>query len=93
MDFREALSRELLARCREQGLTLSQLAEKSDVPLSTLKNIIAGQSRNPGILTLGALCRGLNITLADFISRAEAQALPGTRTETPQYNRESAEKE
>lgn len=93
MDFREAISRELLARCREQGLTLGRLAEASNVPLSTLKNIIAGQSRNPGILTLAALCRGLDITLADLISRAERQTAPGISGKKPQYNRESAEKE
>lgn len=93
MEFREAISRELLAHCRKQGLTLGRLAEISNVPLSTLKNIIAGQSRNPGILTLRALCNGLGITLADFISRAETFASPRTSGKTPQYNRESAEKE
>lgn len=93
MNFREAISRELLASCREQGLSLAQLAELSDVPISTLKNIIAGQSRNPGILTLSALCDGLGITLADLISRAETLASPRTHGKTPQYNRASAEKE
>lgn len=71
MDFRLALSLELLELCRQRSLTLGQLSAKADVPVSTLKNIINGQSRNPGILTLRALCGGLEISLADFIAELE----------------------
>lgn len=74
MDFRLALSLELLEQCRQRSLTLGQLSAKADVPVSTLKNIINGQSRNPGILTLRALCGGLEISLADFIAELEETA-------------------
>lgn len=71
MNFREAISIELLRRCRDCGLSLPALAKAADVPISTLKNIISGQSVNPGILTLAALCRGLDTDLAEFIAAAE----------------------
>ncbi len=74
MDFREAISIELLRRCRTCGLTLPGLAKKAQVPLSTLKNIVSGQSVNPGVLTLAALCEGLDTDLADFIAAAEQAA-------------------
>lgn len=72
MNFRQALSMELLRRCHDRGLSLPGLAEAAEVPLSTLKNIISGQSANPGVLTLAALCRGLDIELAELIGAAEA---------------------
>lgn len=74
MDFREALSIELLRGCRLRGLSLPALAKAADVPLSTLKNIVGGNSANPGILTLAALCRGLQIDLAEFVAAAEKTA-------------------
>lgn len=72
--LRRAIGLELLERCRELGLTPGQLAVRADVPLSTLKNILDGHSRNPGVLTLLALCGGLDVPLADFIAAAEARA-------------------
>lgn len=74
MEFRQALSLELLRRCRAQGLTLPGLAEAAKVPLSTLKNITSGVSANPGILTLAALCAGLDMELSQLIAAAERTA-------------------
>lgn len=79
--LRLAIGLELLDRCRALGLTPGQLAARADVPLSTLKNILDGHSRNPGILTLHALCGGLEVPLAELIAAAEQRArnmeLPG----------------
>ena len=77
MDFRLAINMEILSLCQERNLTITQLAEISGVPISTVKNILSGQSHNPGILTLLALCDGLQIELADFITAAQQ------RTQTP----------
>lgn len=74
MDFRTAISIELLRHCRDRGLSLPALAKAAEVPLSTLKNIVAGNSANPGILTLAALCDGLGVDLAEFIAAAEKTA-------------------
>ncbi|MBQ2887675.1 MAG: helix-turn-helix transcriptional regulator [Firmicutes bacterium] len=71
MDFRLAINMEILSLCQERNLTITQLAEISGVPISTVKNILSGQSHNPGILTLLALCDGLQIELADFITAAQ----------------------
>ena len=79
--LRLAIGLELLDCCRALGLTPGQLAARADVPLSTLKNILDGHSRNPGILTLHALCGGLEVPMAELIAAAEQRArnmeLPG----------------
>lgn len=54
---------ELLA---EKGLTVSGLAYLSGVSESTIKSILNGQSKNPGIVTIKKLCDGLEISVNDF---------------------------
>lgn len=50
----------------EKNLTVSGLAYLSGVSESTIKSILNGQSRNPGIVTLKKLCDGLEISVIDF---------------------------
>ena len=42
---------------------------------STLKNILYGKSKNPGILTLKIICDGLDITLSAFFDTPAFHAL------------------
>ncbi len=55
----ENVRNRLLFLCGQKQLTLGQLVTSSGVPKSTVKNIIYGKSRNPGIVTIKSLCDGL----------------------------------
>lgn len=48
-----------------------QLAYRSTVPLTTLMNIVNGETKNPGIFTLMKVCNGLDITISEFFSAEE----------------------
>ena len=63
-----AVAYRLLELCRDHELSLNDLARVSDVPLSTIKNILNGASKNPGITTINKICTGLGITLAEFFA-------------------------
>lgn len=52
--------------CNKKGYDYITLSRKSGVPLSTLLNIIKGNSKNPGIFTISKLCNGFEITMAEF---------------------------
>lgn len=52
----------------ERGLSLHALSILSAVPPSTLKNIVNGESKNPGTVTIKKLCDGLQITLGEFFN-------------------------
>ncbi len=43
----------------------------SGVPPSTIKNILYGKSKNPGIVTIKMLCDGLGISLTEFFDTKE----------------------
>ena len=57
--------------CEEKGITINALATKSKVPASTLKNIVYGNTKNPGIETITKICYALEIELCDFFENVE----------------------
>lgn len=52
--------------CEEKGFTIYRLAMESAVPPSSIKNILYGKSKNPGIVTIKMLCDGFGISLIEF---------------------------
>ena len=66
MNSRQKVANRIMKLCDDHRLTLNALANASAVPPSTLKSIINGDSRNPGIVTIKLLCDGLGISLYDF---------------------------
>lgn len=68
MKSREAVVLRILELLQSQNITVNYLATISAVPPTTLKNIIYGETENPGIVTIAKLCDGLEITVKDFFS-------------------------
>ena len=66
MNTQEATAKRIVELCWQHDITINGLATVSAVPPSTLKNIISGVSKNPGIVTIKKLCDGLNISIIDF---------------------------
>ena len=75
MNVREAVAQRIRQLCKVHGLTPNGLCTTSAVPQATLKSILNGESKNPGITTIKKLCDGLNITLGEFFSTPEFDAL------------------
>ena len=61
--------------CKQKGLTPNGLATTSAVPQATIKSILNGESKNPGAVTIKKLCDGFEITLGEFFSTPEFDAL------------------
>ena len=69
------MANRFVALCAERRLSFNALARLSAVPPTTVKNILNGSSRNPGIVTIKKLCDGLDITLIEFFDTEEFRAL------------------
>ena len=52
--------------CAAHGYNINSLARKYGIPPTTLKNIVYGNSHNPGVVTIKLVCDGLGISLYDF---------------------------
>lgn len=66
MDTYSAVKMRLIRLCEEKHLSIHKLAMESAVPPSTVKNILYGKSKNPGIVTIKMLCDGMGISLPEF---------------------------
>lgn len=66
MKTKDAVQKRILELCHERNITINGLSTIAAIPPTTLKNIIHGVSKNPGIVTLKIICDGLDITLAEF---------------------------
>ena len=75
MGTREAVAYRIRQLCREQGLTPNGISNIAGVPQATVKSILNGESKNPGIVTIKKLCDGFGVTLGDFFSTPEFDAL------------------
>ena len=75
MDTREAIAERIRQLCKERGLTPNGISNIAAVPQATVKSILNGESKNPGTVTIKKLCDGLEMTLGDFFSTPEFDAL------------------
>lgn len=71
MDTYTTVKNRLLLLCEKKDMSVHKLAMESAVPPSTIKNILYGKSKNPGIVTIKMLCDGLGITLPEFFATPE----------------------
>ncbi len=70
-----AVANRIRELCRLHGYTPNGIATYSAVPQSTVKSILNGESQNPGIINIKKLCDGFGITLGEFFSTPEFDAL------------------
>ena len=75
MDTYTAVKNRLLKLCNEKNMSIHKLAMESAVPPSTIKNILYGKSKNPGVVTLKMLCDGLEVSIIDFFDANEFRML------------------
>ncbi len=75
MDTQEAVAYRIRQLCKQRGLTPNGISNLSAVPQGTVKSILNGESKNPGLLNIKKLCDGFEITLGEFFSTPEFDAL------------------
>ena len=75
MVLQKAVSTRILRLCGERNISINRLATLSALPPSSIKNILYGKSQNPKLATIKMICDGLEITLGEFFSTPEFDAL------------------
>ena len=75
MTLKDAIVKRIDELCGERGLTHYALAMLCGVEKSTIYSILGTKSRSPEIATIKKVCDGFNITLGEFFSTPEFDAL------------------
>lgn len=71
----ECVSNRIIKLCQERNLSFNALARSAGIPPTTVKNILNGSSKNPGIVTLKMICDGFGITILEFFDTEDFRAL------------------
>lgn len=66
MGIHQAVVNRINNLCKERNITPNALSYMSGISQSTIKSILNGESKNPGIVTLKKLCDGLDISIIEF---------------------------
>lgn len=75
MNTKEAIANRIIQLCNTRKIAINELAGISGVSPSTVYSILNEKSQNPGTVTIKKLCDGLEITLGEFFSTPEFDAL------------------
>ena len=75
MDTIAAVRNRILQLCGEREISINKLATICALPPSSIKNILYKKSQNPKLITIKMICDGLGITLGEFFSTPEFDAL------------------
>ncbi len=70
-----AVQQRILQLCQSQDITINKLSSISGVTQSTVNNIMSGRNNSATIATIKKLCDGFGITLGEFFSTPEFDAL------------------
>ncbi|MBE6732354.1 MAG: helix-turn-helix transcriptional regulator [Ruminococcaceae bacterium] len=75
MSTYEAVRNRILQLCEEKKVAINKLAMDAGMAPSSLKNILYGRSKNPGVTTIKILCDGLGISITEFFDTEEFRNL------------------
>ena len=75
MTVGEAVRQRIIQLCQERGISINKLSSISGVTQSTVNNIVSGRNNSATVSTIKKLCDGLEITLGEFFSSPEFDAL------------------
>ncbi len=71
MTLAEAVSKRINKLLFEKGMSLYRLSKKSEIPMSTLKNLSNGHIKNPGFALIYKLAAAFDLSLIEFIDCEE----------------------
>lgn len=75
MQVKDAVAERIRGLCRERGIKVNELANISGVTPSTVYSLLDPKRRDVSLITVKKLCDGLGMTLGEFFSAAEFDAL------------------
>ncbi len=75
MSVKDLVAERFMELCRERGIRLNELAVLSGVTPSTVYSMADRRRRDVSVVTVKKLCDGLDITLGEFFSTPEFDAL------------------
>lgn len=77
MEYNEIIAEKIAFLCRENQMTISQLASVGQMNRATIENIMSGKCRKPRIQTLYKISGAFHMSVREFLD------LPGNNSQDP----------
>ena len=71
----EILIARIVQLCKEKGLSYYKLSYRATIPMTTLLNIMEGNTQNPGIHSIIKICDGLGVSMKEFFDTKEFEEM------------------
>lgn len=75
MHVKDVVANRFLEICKERNIKINELANLSGVTPSTVYSMLNEKRRDVSVITIKKLCDGLEMTLGEFFSASEFDAL------------------
>ncbi len=75
MSVKDAVAERIRNLCIQRGIRTNELANISGITASTLYSLLDPKRRDVTIITIKKICDGLELSLGEFFSAAEFDAL------------------
>ena len=75
MAVKDTVAQRFRELCKERGIKLNELATLAGVTPSTVYSMMDVRRRDVSVVTVKKLCDGMEITLGEFFSTPEFEAL------------------
>ena len=75
VSVKDAVAERFASLCRERGIKTNELATLSGVTPSTVYSMLDARRRDVSVVTVKKLCDGLSLSLGEFFSTPEFDAL------------------
>ena len=72
MKLQQSIASRIQELMHERGMTKEDLAQKTQLPLQTVENILSCKYKNVGLHTIFVICRAMDICLKDFFQTSSA---------------------
>ena len=71
MDYNQILARRIQELCELKNISLEVLSQKAKISERTLRRLVKGLYKNPGMATIFRIAYALDMTLAEFLDFPE----------------------
>jgi len=67
MNYHQQIATKIKKFCKNKGLTFSELARRSDLPLTTIQGLLYKSRKEPRLSTVHAIAKALRVSIEDLI--------------------------
>ena len=75
MNVSIAVRKRILGLCQERNISVNKLCTICGITQSTVNNMVCGRNNSTTVSTIKKICDGLDVTLGEFFSTPEFDAL------------------